>query len=215
MSCKYIKNGKTYSSSELVDAFLKETGKLVDSSIYSSNAIENAISSKSDREAYNSSEFQTVNQFVVSEHPEFADVSEFPLLKSDVRKSLRLAPEIIFENRLVKFVEFNQENTFPELTNEAKEEYKKADSKSREYLDIFRKNSEFDIEEETLLPILEEFRKTIEIEEAAGNFSRDLHTLISLSVNDKSSFEYVLSQIIESEENVLIFGELTEHSKKE
>ena len=46
MSCKYIKNGKTYSSSELVDAFLKETGKLVDSSIYSSNAIENAIYSK-------------------------------------------------------------------------------------------------------------------------------------------------------------------------
>ena len=90
MSCKYIKNGKTYSSSELVDAFLKETGKLVDSSIYSSNAIENAIYSKSNREAYNSSEFQTVNQFVVSEHPEFADVSEFPLLKSDVRKSLRL-----------------------------------------------------------------------------------------------------------------------------
>lgn len=215
MSCKYIKNGKTYSSSELVEAFLRETGNLVDSSIYSSNAIENAISSKSDRTAYNNSEFQTINQFVVSEHPEFADVSEFPLLKSDVRKSLRLAPEVIFENRLVKFVEFNQENTFPELTNEAKEEYKKADSKSREYLDVFRQNSEFDIEEETLLPILEEFRKTIEIEEATKNFSGNLHTLISLSVNDKSSFEYVLSQIIESEENALIFGELTEHSKKE
>lgn len=199
MACVYYDNdGNSISSRDLVEKFLRENGQLEEASIYSTSNIEETIVKNSNYDRYVNSQFQTTYDFVTSEHPEF---KKFSILNGKTR----LAPEIILENRIAEYVRENINNVFDdkfEVTTKLKEYLKLA----KDTLSKIDPDTEYD--NETILPIVNDIMKTIEIEEATKELSADLHKIISLSVTGTSNLRYEINEVLNT--YPMIFGELSE-----
>ena len=199
MACVYYDNdGNSISSRDLVEKFLRENGQLEEASIYSTSNIEETIIKNSNYDRYVNSQFQTTYDFVTSEHPEF---KKFSILNGKTR----LAPEIILENRIAEYVRENINNVFDdkfEVTTKLKEYLKLA----KDTLSKIDPDTEYD--NETILPIVNDIMKTIEIEEATKELSADLHRIISLSVTGTSNLRSEINEVLNT--YPMIFGELSE-----
>lgn len=202
MACVYYDNdGNSISSRDLVEKFLRENGQLEEASIYSTSNIEETIVKNSNYDRYVNSQFQTTYDFVTSEHPEF---KKFSILNGKTR----LAPEIILENRIAEYVRENINNVFDdkfEVTTKLKEYLKLA----KDTLSKIDPDTEYD--NETILPIVNDIMKTIEIEEATKELSADLHRIISLSVTGTSNLRSEINEVLNT--YPMIFGELSEESR--
>lgn len=199
MACVYYDNdGNSISSRDLVEKFLRENGQLEEASIYNTSNIEETIIKNSNYDRYVNSQFQTTYDFVTSEHPEF---KKFSILNGKTR----LAPEIILENRIAEYVRENINNVFDdkfEVTTKLKEYLKLA----KDTLSKIDPDTEYD--NETILPIVNDIMKTIEIEEATKELSADLHKIISLSVTGTSNLRSEINEVLNT--YPMIFGELSE-----